>query len=224
MDDIGRYLCVDRLLAGQMKGLFSWRPVWKPALVGALAIALIVGLALAVPFGQPQEALAAEIAQNDPQVRELLPEGTVVRVVKIVKPMQRDIFHVMFLIPSESIWEENEGKAVMLDTLVNVREKKVIGIRALKVEAAHIAPLTGEDKERAIEIAEANSTVQEILNSGAEIRRVIPLPFFQPSDEVLTINVVVVVLTTTPSDSQVERWIVEVDLTENEVVDIVEHH
>jgi len=32
-----------------LRGLISWRPVWKPALVSTLAIALIVGSALFVP-------------------------------------------------------------------------------------------------------------------------------------------------------------------------------
>ena len=65
--------------------------------------------------------------------------------------------------------------------------------------------------------------MQEILSSGAEIRRVIPLPFFQPIDETLTINVVGVVLTIAPSEPQekAKRWIAEVDLTEEKVIDIV---
>lgn len=66
--------------------------------------------------------------------------------------------------------------------------------------------------------------MQEIVNSGAEVRGVIPLPFFQPSGETLTINVVGVVLTATPSDSQAKpkRWMVEVDLVEGKVINIVE--
>lgn len=209
----------------KMEELISWRPIWKPALVGVLATALIIVLAVTLPpyFGQSPEALAAEIAQSDPQVHELLPEGTVVRVAKIVRPMQKDIFHVMFLIAGEGIWEDGDGgKAVAIDAFVNIREKKVVWSRVLKIEAAHIVPLSNVEKEKAIEIAKADSEVQEILSSGAEIRRVIPLPFFQPSGETLTVNVVGVVLATCPSDSQTEaeRWIVEVDLIEKEVVNV----
>lgn len=170
--------------------------------------------------------MAAEIAQNDPQVQELLPEGTVVRVAKIVRPREDNILHVLYLIPGESIWGEESGnKTVMIDTSVNVRERRVVSVRALQVEAANITPLTEEEKTRAIEIAEANPEVQEILNNGTEISRVIPLPFFQPSDETLTINVVGVVLIKAPSDSQAkaERWIVEVNLVEGKVINIIEH-
>lgn len=193
-----------------------------------LVAALIVGLALVIPpdLGQAQEVLAAEIARNNPQVRELLPEGTVIRVTKTVRPVEKGIFHVLFLIPGESIWEGEDGnKAVMIDTLVNVPERKVVGVRALKVEAAHIMPLTEVEKEKAIDIAEANPGVEEILASGAEIRRVIPLPFFQPSDGTLTVNVVGVVLTAAPSDSQakVDRWIAVVDLVEGKVVEVVKY-
>jgi hypothetical protein len=210
------------------RGLVSRPPAWKPALVGVLVAVLIAGFALVVPshIGQSPEVLAEEIAQNDPQVRELLPEGTIVRVTKIVKPVEKNVFHVVFLIPGETIWEEGEGKAVMIDTLVNVREKKVVGLRAFKVEAANIIPLTEEEKEKAIEIAEADTEVQEILASGAEIRRVIPLPFFQPADEMLMVNLVGVVLTAAPSDSQAktERWVVEIDLSEGKVIDIIRYH
>lgn len=125
---------------------------------------------------------------------------------------------------SKSIWGEEDGnKAIMIDTLVNVREKKVVRVRALRIEAAHITPLTVVEKEKAIEIAKADPEVQELLASGAEIRRVIPPPFFQPSDETLTINVVGVVLVVTPSESQekAKRWIAEVDLAEEKVINIV---
>mgnify|MGYP001046826506 CR=1 FL=1 len=167
--------------------------------------------------------MAAEIAQNDPQVQELLPEGTIVRVAKIVRPREDNILHVLYLIPGESIWGGEDGnKTVIVDTLVNVREKRVVAVRALQVEAAPVTPLTEEEKTQAIEIAEANPEVQEILISGAKISRAIPLPFFQPSDETLTINVVGVVLIKAPSDSKAkaERWIVEVDLVEGKVINI----
>lgn len=67
--------------------------------------------------------------------------------------------------------------------------------------------------------------MQDILASGAEIRRVIPLPFFQSSDDTLTINVAGVVLATAPIDFQagVGRWIVEVDLVEERVINTVEY-
>jgi len=203
-------------------GLVFQQPVWKAALAGALVAALITGLALIVPpyLGQPQEVLAAEIAQNDPQVKDLLPEGTVIRVVKAVRPVEKGIFHVLFLIPGESIWEEDGNKAVMINVLVDVRERKVAEVRALRIEAAHIAPLTEAEKEKAIEIAKADSRVQEILDSGAEIHTVIPLPFFQPSGSSLTVKVVGVVLIAPSSDSEVEieRWMVHVDLIEEKVV------
>ena len=210
------------------RGLVSRPPVWKPALVAVLVAVLIVGLALVIPpyLGQSQEVLAAEIAQNDPQVQELLPEGTAIRVVKAVRPVERGIFHVLFLIPCESIWgEEGENQAVIIDTSVNVRERKVVEVRALKVEAANITPLSDAEREKAIEIAESNPEVQEILNSGAEISRVIPLPFFQPSEETLTIEVVGVVLRSTAIDGEAEAggWLVEVDLVEEGVINILEY-
>lgn len=207
--------------------LISRQPVWKSALAGAVVVALIAGLALTIPplLGQPQEVLAAEIAQNDPQIRELLPEGTVVRVMKIVKPGQGGIFHVLFLISGESVWGKgDEGEATTIDAVVDVRERKVVGLKAVKTEEVPITPLRVEDKKKAVGITMADYRVQEILNGGAKIQRVIPLPFFQPSDGALTVNAVGVVLIKVPPGSQAraERWIVQVDLTEGKVINIVE--
>lgn len=215
------------------RGLGSRQPVWKPALAGALAVALIVGLALIIlPLTkQPQEVLAAEIAQNDPEVQDLLPEGTVVRVTKIVNPRQGGIFHVLFLIPGESIWgEEDGGKAIIIDALVNVPERRVIALRAIRSEETPITPLSVAEKEKAIEIAEADSRVREIVDGGAEICKVIPLPFSRPSDSLLTVNVVGVVLIATSLDSQTQgapglrsqRWTVVIDLDEGKVVRLIE--
>ncbi|TET44512.1 MAG: hypothetical protein E3J66_00775 [Dehalococcoidia bacterium] len=210
------------------QGFVSQQPAWKPALVALLVAALVAALALVIsPYvAQSPEVLAAEIAQNDPQVQELLPEGTVIRVVKAIRPVERGIFNVLFLIPGESIWGEDHGdSAVLIDALVDVREKKVLAARALKVEAAHVTPLTRIEKDKAVEIASADPEVQDVLVTGAEIRRVIPLPFFQPSDDTLTITVAGVVLATAPIGSQasVGRWIVEVDLVEERVINIVEY-
>ena len=175
--------------------------------------------------------MAAEIAQNDPQVHEMLPEGTTVKITKVMKPREGDIFHALFLIPGESIWGgEDEGEVIMIDALVNVRERKVVGLRAIRSKETPITPLSMAEKEKAVEIAKADSRVQEILDSGAEIRRVIPLPFFQLSDSSLTAKVVGVVLTAPLSNSQVEvapkprvqKWVGVVSLDEGKVVELIE--
>ncbi len=53
----------------------------------------------------------------------------------------------------------------------------------------------------------------------------IPLPFFQPSNERLIITVARVVLALPVSQSQekVKRWIAEVDLAEGKVMNVVEY-
>ena len=211
------------------RGLVSQQPAWKPALAGALVVALIIGIALILPphLGQPQEVLAAEIAQDDPQVQELLPEGIAAGITKVVKPQEAGIFHVVFLIPGESIWgEEGEGEVIVVNALVNVHERKVIGLRAIRTVGIPIMPLSPAEKGKAIKIAKADTEVQEILASGAEIHRVIPFPFSQPPDSSLTVKVVGVVLITPLLDSQAkgapelgsQRRIVVVDLDEGRVV------
>ena len=71
-----------------MRGLVSRQPVWKTALASVLAIALVIGLTIALPSlsGQSSEALAAEIAEDSPQIRAALGDGEVqaVKIIKIV--------------------------------------------------------------------------------------------------------------------------------------------
>ena len=214
------------------KGLSSRQPVWKP-LAGALAVVLVAGLVLTIPpfLGQSQEILAADIVQNDPQVYDLLPEGTDVRVTKIVKPGRGSIFHVSLVIPSESIWGvENGSEAIIIEALVDVHERKVLELKAVSSRETLITPLSVVEKERAMEIAKADSRVQEILNNGAEIRQAIPLPFFRQADSSVTGNVVGVVLVAHSADSRpkklpgwkIQKWIVAVDLDNEKVVRITE--
>ena len=114
----------------------------------------------------------------------------------------------------------------MIEALVNVRERKVVGLRAIRSVETPITPLSAVEKRKAIKIARANARVQEILDSGAEIRSVIPLPFFKPSESSLTVRIVGVVLLAPASVSQVkgapesggQRWIIVVDLNRGKVV------
>jgi len=146
-----------------MKGLISWRPVWKPALVGALAIALIVSFALIIPphlgqspLGQSPEVLAAEIATNSPEVKAVLGEGEIT---------------IMGL-------RVTDGKGMVIcgaktsfpiSAEVDLKAKKVTDIARLP-----IPELSKIEEEEAISIANAEPKVKELLDNGAIIGKVYP--------------------------------------------------
>jgi hypothetical protein len=152
-----------------MKGLISWRPVWKPALVGTLAVALIAVLAVTIPphLGQSPEVLAREIAEQDPRIEAFLEKGGTFTQAVNVEEMQGDFYRVIFELP-----EKGEGQTIV-NALVDLDDGKLV-----KLERGYIPPLTEEQKERAIQIAKSDSRVQQFLDRGATVYKVTPLPSF----------------------------------------------
>ncbi len=190
-----------------LKGLISWRPVWKPALVSALAIALIVGSALFVPslVGPSPEVLAAEIAQNSPEVQKLLGDDLVtVRKVQLVDGMG----HV--------VCEASIGTFALAD--VDLEKGKLI-----KVEKIKMPELSDEEKERAVGIAKADPEVRELLDKGAKIDKVFPMfriiTLSEENGETGVETSVNVCVALVLND---EKWIVHVDLEKGEVERILE--
>ena len=139
------------------RGLTSPRPVWKTALASVLAIALIVGLAIGLPslMGQSPEVLAAEIAQNSPEVIAALggDEVETVKVLNIKDNMAKVIV---------------EGKmGGIVTAFVSLLSKEVTEV---------VGPqLTDEEKEKALDIVNADSRVRELLDRGAVIDLVLPM-------------------------------------------------
>jgi len=163
-----------------IRGLVSRQPVWKTAVIGVLAVALIAGLAIALPSltGQSPEALAAEIAQNDPEIQAMFqPWGGLAKVIKVVRPREEDVFHVVLMIPKEDFTssEQDVSGVIVVNVAVNVAERRVVGRQVFEAKGLELPPLSETDKAKAVDIAEADSEVQLILDSGATIRSVTPL-------------------------------------------------
>jgi hypothetical protein len=140
------------------KGLISPRPVWKTALVTTLAVVLAFGLAIGLPplIGQSPELRAAEIAQNSPDVIAALggDEVETVRILNIEDNMATVVV---------------EGK---MGGIVNA----LVDLYTKVVTQAVVGPqLTDEEKEKALDIATADPTVEELLDRGAVIDLVLPM-------------------------------------------------
>jgi len=141
-----------------------------------LAVALIAGLAIALPSltGQSPEALAAEIAQNDPEIQAMFqPWGGLAKVIKVVRPREEDVFHVVLMIPKEDFTSSEQDVSGVI--VVNVAERRVVGRQVFEAKGLELPPLSETDKAKAVDIAKADSEVQLILDSEATITSVTPL-------------------------------------------------
>lgn len=200
-----------------MKGLISWRPIWKPALVSTLAIALIVSSALFVPslVSPSAETLAADIAKNSPEVRALVGGEPVALETEITNG-------TAYVLCSGRSGES----AISIVDVVNKTELQVVQIKS------ELPELSEEQKAKAIEIVKANSTAQQLLSNGGTIAKVVyyPMPVkMKVGDDKLTLeedktgSVIAGVMIVAPyKDDDEALWLFQVDLAKEKVVDIIE--
>lgn len=200
-----------------MKGLISWRPIWKPALVSTLAIALIVSSALFVPslVGPSLETLAADIAKNSPEIRALVGGEPVVLETEITNGTA----YVLCL--------GRSGESAI--SIVDVENKTELQVVEIKSE---LSELSDEEKAKAIEIVKANSKAQQLLSNGGTIAKVVgyPMPVkIKVGDDELTLeeektmSVMAGVIIVAPYKEDDEaQWVFQVDLAKEKVVDIIE--
>ena len=207
-------------LKGGIEMLKSRQPVWKVALASVLGVALILTLCLMIPplLGQSPEVRAEDIAKNDPAVQTLMAEkGLFLRglseVTAWVTPAEEgkgEIFHVHLMNPGND--------TAIADVIVDVEREKVLEIRLLYEGESYVPPQTSivseAEMEAIIEIAKGDPEVQEMLDNGARIGKVTPLPTPTGGDGHEFVGVELL---------QGEKsWLVKIDLTEGEVVGIFE--
>jgi len=200
-----------------MKGLISWRPIWKPALVSTLAIALIVSSALFVPslVSPSAETLAADIAKNSPEVRALVGGEPIDVAIEITNGTA----YVLCL-------GHSGESAISVVDVVNKTELQVVEVKW------ELPQLSEEEKAKAIGIVEANSKAQELLSNGGTIAKVVCYPMsvkIKVGDDELTLeeektgSVIAGVIIVAPYKEDDEaQWVFQVDLAKEEVVDIIE--
>jgi len=140
-------------------GIFvSRRPVWQAVLASVLAIALITALSITLPslFGQSDKALAAEITQNSSEVLAALggDEISEVDVIEIKDGMATVIVHGTLGITV----------TVEVDLLTEIVTEVIGGPQ-----------LTDEEKEKALDILNADPRVQALFAQGAVIHSLLPI-------------------------------------------------
>jgi len=193
-------------IAIMIRGLVSRQPVWKTAVVSILALALVVGLSLTIPSLSTKSAytLAADIAQNSPQVQAAL-GGVEVQVVNVIKVIN-DKGTVIC-----------RGEAGFVTADVDLKTEQVI-------EVIPMPEFTTADEQEAINIAKADPRVQELLDKGAMIGQVSRMYSFgvrtnmetgeteEFSEELVRVEIIL----------RETTWIAHIDLAEGRVVRLIE--
>jgi len=189
------------------KGLISPQPVWKTALVTALAVVLAFGLAIGLPsiMGQSPELLAGEIAQNSPDVMAALggDEVETVRILNIEDNMATVIV---------------EGK---MGGIVNA----LVDLYTKAVTQAVVGPqLTDEEEEKALDVATADPRIQELLDRGAVIDLVLPMyvTFSGVNQETGEIEEITETWAQMWIDLGNRQWGVQIDLIRGKVVSVTD--
>ena len=196
-----------------MKGLVSRQPVWKTALASVSAIALIIGLTIALPSltGQSSEALAAEIAESSPEVKLALgdQEIEVVKVIKIIDDK------------GTVICEGTMGRLVTAE--VDLESQEVTEVK-VAIEIVDMPELSEADEQEAINIARADPGVKELLDQGASIGMVFPMYSFGMRTDMETGETEEFsgMLVRVAIELGEKSWLAHVDLAEGKVVRLIE--
>jgi hypothetical protein len=183
----------------------SRQPVWKIAMAGVLTLVLIAALSIAIPSltGQSDQALAAEIARNSPQVQAALVGGEV-QVMKVIKVV------------------DDKGTVVCRGELGVVTAEVDLKIKEV-IEVVHMFALTEAEKEKAVSIANADPRVKELLDKGAGIVRVSPAYFFvaRMNPETGKTEEFSEVLARVEIELAEKIWTADVNLSEGKVVRLI---
>ncbi|MBE0431626.1 MAG: hypothetical protein IBX67_07345 [Dehalococcoidia bacterium] len=214
------------------RGLVARQPVWKTAAVGISTVALIAGLATALPLltGQSPEELAASIVRTSPEVRAALVGTSVVGA----DPVTQDSVVVLAagVVEMEFMKEDGDDVRVLVKGEWGRYAVADVNLEVKEVTRVYTFPeFSDDEKARAREIARAAPGVQELLAQGGRVAGVIAIAMgdtdgdisFKLHDEEGEIAVeggrilpaAVIVL-----DNQ--TWLVLVDIDEGEVVRILD--
>ena len=198
-------LAKSRLRGGRaivVGSLVSRQPVWKTAVVGVLAVALICGLGLGMLSlgGESAYAEAADIARNSLRVQAAL--GGEVEVLEVVRIA------------------DNEGTVLCAGEAGGLVAVRVDLVEREVTEVIPMPTLTNAEKEEAVSIVRADPGVQELLDEGAIIECATVYSF----DMIVTNGDVDELSATMAPVVAIElegtTWIAAVDLSQGEVVTI----
>lgn len=194
-----------------MGRLISRRLSWKTVLVGILALALVVSLAVMIPslFGQDPKALAADITFDSPEVQAALSDK------KLEEVQVTDVFG------------DSEHTLVVLRVVPDYVLIADVNLEIKEVMQVHVLELNYEKKQEMFDIAKVDPRVQDLLEQGAYISSFYPVYIVNleeivgPDGEIYR-EVSVEFIVDMRMELGEKEYLVVVDLTRGEVVQLIE--
>ena len=147
-------------IEARKRGIIRGRPVWQPVFISLVAVVVIVGASLGViqPWeGDNLAQAAAEAVRNDPQVQAILGGGSM------------EVIEVEIAGPTASVYASWGESTVEVQVDVDSLKVKTIHLAmfsSLDEPSIYRSELTEDEKAKAIEIAEADPYIQQILGHG----------------------------------------------------------
>jgi len=185
-----------------MRGLVSRQPIWKTAVLGMLALVMVIGLSLTIPSLSNESAYAADIVQNSPKVQVVLGDGEVVVIKVIVIDGTATVIA--------------KGKKGIVKADVDLKTRAVTDVEKM-------ATTTAEGKQEATDIAKADPRVKELLDTGAMISMVSPTWYYGmmnvETGEIEEVSEIFVKVVIAGVES---KYVAYVDLTEGKVVKLID--
>jgi len=186
-----------------MRGLVSRQPVWRTAVFGMVALALVIGLSLTIPNLPTDSANAANIVQKSPEVKAVLGDGEV------------DVVKVIVIDGKAKVIAKGENGVVKAE--VDLKTKEV-------TEVDKMTEPTAEEKQEAIDIAETDPRIKELLDTGAMISTVSPTFFYGmmnlETGEIEEVSETFVKVVIEGTDAKI--YVAYVDLSEGKVVKLID--
>jgi len=173
-----------RLKTTLLKRYFREKRSWeifdifrKVVPLGAVAVILLILIFNNLIFQKYSLVKAKEIVLRDPEIKEWVEKGAIIKDVEIIKnrayvliqPPEKIIETPAIAEIKEIKKEEFSGALVE----INLGEKKMAKIERL---TPPVIPLTEKEKEKVKEIAENNPEIQKVIPREAEILNIISFP------------------------------------------------
>jgi hypothetical protein len=202
-----------------LKILKSPQPLWKPLAFGAMALALVIGLTWVAlsPNGQSQLVVASDTIMINPEISATSASEGWDRLEGYGK-----IELMLDGEPVVIVYHFDAGNRTLTVNL-EARELSLAEINQL----GHLE-LSESDEQKAIDIARADTEVNELLAQGATIAKVIMeyIPYFGRLDSEIVLDGAVGKITQDGAiillEQGDEHWLVHIDLVEGIVKSLVE--
>ena len=150
-----------------IRGLFSRQPVWKTAVIGMLALTLVIGLSFTIPSLSTESAYAADIVKNNPKVQSALGDGDVTKVINITELTAEGKQEAIDIAKADPSVKELLGMGAMISKV-----SPMFSYSMINVETGEIEKTSETFVKVVIEGVEKNYVAYVVLSQDKVVKRI----------------------------------------------------